>query len=105
MSSSHPIFQEAIQIANSAHRNQTNAQSEKAKLEHRIRELELEAKQNKLMADRISTFAVHRDGRLQCPSCWIIYEIPADLTAIPNDHRDDHFRCSRCGNEFIVPAP
>lgn len=100
----HPIQQVAFEYASGARQRETKAKAEKASLQDRIAQLELEIENHKAAADRLTSFSVHSNGVYQCPRCWIVQEIAADLTPIGDDNGNDVFRCAHCRDEFVVPA-
>ena len=83
---------------------QTGLQDEISRLQAQLRSVEMQLRDAHMAADRGATFVEHRDGRLQCPSCWVTNEVAADLVPVPSDDRDDVFRCHECGLEFDAPA-
>ncbi len=104
MSEMHPVQLAAFDYAKGARHRETKAKNEKTSLEERIAALEIEIELNQAAADRLGTYSLHADGVLQCPRCWIVQEIRADLTPVPSNNGDDVFRCTHCRDEFIIPA-
>ena len=102
MQTSHPIFQEAIQIANGFTQRKLDFERDKAELQLKLKQVEAQLEAANLASKRLATFTMHRDGTEQCPRCWIAHEVAADLTPIPSDNRDDIFRCRSCGFEIAV---
>jgi hypothetical protein len=83
------------------------AQERGARLKQQISD----AKQRKAEAEAEYRFARSAPGRFdrfepvisgiyQCPECWILREIRADLTPIDGEADADWFRCKTCHFEF-----
>ncbi len=104
MSVTTTIKDEAIGYARRARELEAGLQKEKRGLEDRVRQLEIEIGLHKAAFDRLRTFAVHSNGVYQCPRCWIVQEISADLTPSGDDNGNDVFRCTDCGHEIVIPA-
>ena len=98
------IKQEAIIIANAITSRIAGLKKEKAGFEDRVRQLQIEIQENQLATDRLATFQAERNGVEQCPRCWIAHEVATNLTALPNDDRDDEFRCRTCGYHIVFPG-
>ena len=94
----------AEQIAETFRQRQAGIQEKKARLEADLREAEANLYAANLAPQRLATFVEHRDGRLQCPCCWIKDEVATDLATMPGNHRDDKFRCRVCHFEISIPA-
>ena len=102
MTASHPLFQDALEIANGAARRKLKLERNKLDLQAKLQDVEAQLEAADIASNRATSFQVHRDGREQCPRCWIEHEMAVDLTPLRSDDRDDEFRCRSCGYEVTI---
>jgi len=98
------LKQVAIEIARGLQDSAAGLKNELAELKARAALLESQVQSADLGRDRALNFEPTYNGELQCPRCWVLRDVRADMKPIPGTDRKDFFRCRNCQFEFPIEA-
>jgi hypothetical protein len=92
----------ASDIASNFKSGQTRIDQQILDLETRLAKLHAERNDVSLAPDRAANMEVSIDNQYQCPWCWVMIGIHANMRPVPSDSAHDVFRCQKCRNELRV---
>jgi len=81
----------------------TGLEEEKLRLQDQIAEIDLSLKASQSAKDRLLAFEQSIGGQIQCPKCWVLRGVRAEVipvTVAEPAPRTDYFRCRVCRSDF-----
>lgn len=77
---------------------------EQAGVEQRIAEIKAQLEAARVAQKRLLNYQPSIGTDFQCPRCWVVNEIRADVRPIPSQTSDDIMRCGTCGADIVIPG-
>ncbi|ANK79916.1 MAG: hypothetical protein TEF_03240 [Rhizobiales bacterium NRL2] len=92
-----PFSERAKEAVESAQADAVSFKAEILKLEDAIAEKKAALELAQSAIDRFDSFVLKIGGKVQCPDCWILRGVHADMIPIESSNtRVDWFRCRQC---------
>jgi hypothetical protein len=100
------ISVQLIQLAQRAAENEQQRietlSKELQEAEERVANLSAALTSAKSAVGRLDEFEPQLGGEYQCPYCWVIRSVEAEITPIPGETNVDWFRCKTCDREISI---
>jgi len=96
------LRQRAKEYALQLNAKDSQLQQELLELKRQVLAKEREIKFAGEATKRFLDFSPSLAGVVQCPCCWILWQVRTDLHTVRGTADADEFACSACGSSFTV---